>query len=62
MLRQDATAFVDAGVRVEGAPYLGPVLMDSKGVVQWIHEERLLPASVRDLLFSSAHALTDAID
>jgi chemotaxis-related protein WspB len=62
MLRQDATAFVDAGVRVEGAPYLGPVLMDSKGVVQWIHEERLLPASVRDLLFSSTHALTDAID
>jgi chemotaxis-related protein WspB len=60
MLRKDASAFVDAGVHVQDAPYLGPVLMDSKGVVQWIHEERLLPDAVRELLFSSPRALIDA--
>jgi chemotaxis-related protein WspB len=59
MLRKDANSFVDAGVHVGGAPYLGPVLMDSKGVVQWIHEQNLLPAPVRDLLFSGMPALTD---
>jgi hypothetical protein len=59
MLRKDANSFVDAGVHVGGAPYLGPVLMDSKGVVQWIHEQHLLPAPVRDLLFSGMPALTD---
>jgi len=60
MLRKDASAFVDAGVRLDDAPYLGPVLMDSKGVVQWIHEERLLPPSVRDLLFTNLPSLSDA--
>jgi chemotaxis-related protein WspB len=53
MLRKDAKDFVAAGVEVSAAPYLGPVLMDSKGVVQWVHEQRLLSEPIRDLLFST---------
>ena len=45
-------AFVDSGVRMGNAPYLGPVLMDSKGPVQWLYEQRVLSEPVRDLLFA----------
>jgi chemotaxis-related protein WspB len=51
MLRRDAKDFVDPGIRVAAAPYLGPVLMDAKGAIQWIDEHRLLSDSVRQLLF-----------
>ncbi len=56
-LRTDAGDFVDSGVKIGGAPYLGPVLMDGKGPVQWLHEERLLTEPVRDLLFAESVAL-----
>ena len=59
MLRQDPSAFIDPGVRVDTAPYLGRVLMDSKGVIQWIHEEKLLTPSVRELLFPNNPAIAD---
>lgn len=51
-LRKDSNDFVESGVNVAAAPYLGPVLMDSQAPIQWIHEQRLLPEPVRDLLFS----------
>ena len=47
----DARDFVDPGVRIGAAPYLGPVLMDARPI-QWINEQRLLPEPVRELLFS----------
>jgi chemotaxis-related protein WspB len=56
MLRKDANQFVESGVKVAAAPYLGPVLMDSQGPVQWIHEQRLLSEPVRDVLFSEIAA------
>jgi chemotaxis-related protein WspB len=49
-IQRDAGEFVEPGLKT-GAPYLGPVLMDSRGLVQWVHEERLLPDKARDLLF-----------
>ncbi|MBI3850745.1 MAG: purine-binding chemotaxis protein CheW [Verrucomicrobia bacterium] len=52
MLRRDSKDFVDSGVQLGAAPYLGPVLMDGQGVIQWVHEQRLLSEKVRDLLFS----------
>ena len=52
MLRRESKDFVDSGVQLGAAPYLGPVLMDGKGVIQWVHEQRLLSEKVRDLLFS----------
>ena len=51
-LRKDAEEFVDAGVKLGAAPYLGPILMDGSQAIQWVYEHRLLPESVRGLLFS----------
>jgi chemotaxis-related protein WspB len=60
MLRKDANDFLDSGVRLSEAPYLGPILMDDKSPVQWIYEQRLLPEPVRHMLFPelavSSHA------
>ena len=52
MLRRDPKDFLEPGIRVAAAPYLGPVLMDDKGAIQWIDENRLLSDSVRQLLFA----------
>lgn len=51
IIRRDQRLFLEPGHKLGGAPYLGPVLMDSGGVIQWIHEQRLLPERARDLLF-----------
>ena len=59
---KEAREFVDAGVKVSGAPYLGPVIMDGQGVIQWLHEQRLLDQSVRDLLFRRTPELTHEPD
>jgi chemotaxis-related protein WspB len=53
MLRKNARDFVDSGVTMKSAPYLGPVLMDSLGPIQWVDEQRLLSESVRSLLFAN---------
>jgi chemotaxis-related protein WspB len=55
-LRTESRNFVDSGVRIGVAPYLGPVLMDTKGPIQWLHEQRLLSEPVRDLLFAEPTA------
>jgi len=53
MLRRNTKEFVDSGVNMGAAPYLGPVLLDSQGVIQWINEQKLLSDHVRDLFFST---------
>jgi chemotaxis-related protein WspB len=52
MVRKEAKDFVAPGVRLGQAPYLGPVLMDSQGPIQWINEQRLLSAPMHQLLFA----------
>jgi chemotaxis-related protein WspB len=52
MLRKDPGDFVDPGVKLGLAPYLGPVLMDARGPIHWVNEQLLLPAALRDLLFA----------
>lgn len=52
MLRREAKDFVDPGLKLGQAPYLGPVLMDNQGTIQWLDEQRLLSAPVRQLLFA----------
>jgi chemotaxis-related protein WspB len=59
MVRKDAEAFVDPGVKIAAAPYLGPILMDATGAIQLVHEQRLLPEPVSKLLFSEALACGD---
>jgi len=57
-LRREAKDFVDAGVKLASAPFLGPVLMDEKGVIQLLHTHKLLGESLRELIL--AHAPEDA--
>ena len=57
MLRKDVKDFVDSGVRLGQAPYLGPILMDDQSPIQWIYEQRLLPEPVRNVLFAQPAAL-----
>ena len=51
-VRFEANQFQDTGVKIGAAPYLGPVLMDANGPIQWLYEQRLLSVPVRNLLFS----------
>ena len=55
-VRREAADFVVSGVTCEGAPYLGPVAADSRGLLQWLDARTLLPASVRDALFRQPNA------
>ena len=57
MLRKDVKDFMDSGVRLNHAPYLGPILMDDQSPIQWIYEQRLLPEPVRNALFSEPAVL-----
>jgi len=49
--RHEASDFLPSGVTNAGAPYLGPVVTDARGVLQWIDVRTLLPPSFRDMLF-----------
>ena len=53
-LRSPVEAFVDAGVSVPNARYLGPVLKAEQGLVQWVRVADLLDEPVRELLFTAA--------
>jgi chemotaxis-related protein WspB len=50
-IRRDPKDFVDAGVQLSAAPFLGPVLTDEKGVIQLISTQKLLHRDMRELLF-----------
>ncbi len=60
VMRKDDKEFVATGVKVGGAPFLGPVLLEGDRPVQWIHEEGLVTEPLRRLLFSSPAEITDA--
>ncbi len=53
-VRMETEAFHDAGVKNDGAPYLGPVANHSKGMLQWVMIEQLLPLEMQDRLFKQA--------
>ena len=52
MLRRNPDDFVHSGLKLDHAPYLGPVATDDGGMIQWIHEDRLLSDAVRESLFA----------
>ena len=60
IIRKEPKDFMATGVQMRAAPYLGPVAMDDKGVIQLVHEQRLLSGPVRDLLFSQPENSTAA--
>ena len=50
-IRREESAFAEAGVAVDDAPYLGPVTRDARGLIQRLEVNQLLSESVRDVLF-----------
>jgi chemotaxis-related protein WspB len=52
--RHEPSEFVASGITNAGAPYLGPVVTDARGLLQWIDVRTLLPPSFRDLLFKES--------
>mgnify|MGYP001551346527 CR=1 FL=1 len=56
-LRREPGDFVNAGVNAQGAPFLGPVVSEARGIVQWVQIDRLLSSPVRAALFP---AVTEA--
>jgi chemotaxis-related protein WspB len=52
MLRKEPNEFVDPGFKNASAPYLGPILLDPGGAIQWIRTEHLLTTKIRELVFS----------
>lgn len=53
-VRLDPGDFAEAGVRSDGAPFLGPVAAHGGGVLQRVEVAALLPAALRDALFVEA--------
>jgi chemotaxis-related protein WspB len=56
-IRKNPKDFISPGVTIAGAPYLGPIVMDAEGPIQWLNSQHLLSPPVRDLLFSELAAL-----
>ncbi|MGA0611149.1 chemotaxis protein CheW [Caldimonas sp. KR1-144] len=54
--RVEPGEFVAAGLRSDGAPYLGPVAMRDDGLLQRVDVAQLLPPALRETLFSDAEA------
>jgi chemotaxis-related protein WspB len=46
--------FQEPGVRSDGAPYLGPVVSDRRGLIQLIETARILTPEVRAVLWKEA--------
>jgi chemotaxis-related protein WspB len=57
-LRRDPRDFMSSGVSLAAAPYLGPVVMDPQGPIQWLNTQHLLSEPIRELLFSEVAALS----
>jgi chemotaxis-related protein WspB len=49
-LRRDPKDFLFSGLGNAGRSYLGPVLPDERGLIQWIDPQKLLPDAVKEML------------
>jgi chemotaxis-related protein WspB len=56
-LQCDPDGFSSCGVVNDEARYLGPVLADPRGLIQWIKVTDLLPTPVQALLFPTQAAM-----
>jgi chemotaxis-related protein WspB len=52
----DAASFAEAGVGTPHARYLGPLVRDAAGLLQWVRIEHLLTDEVQALLFAGSPA------
>lgn len=51
-IRRESRDLVEPGLKLGGAPYLGPVLTDGSGVIQLIREQHLLPRHIREIVLA----------
>jgi chemotaxis-related protein WspB len=51
-IRRAETDFKKSGVNVEGARFLGPVLVEANNIIQRVEIKHLLPESLRSQLFA----------
>jgi chemotaxis-related protein WspB len=54
MMRRDAASFIDPGIAIDAAPYLGPITQDGGRLVRWIKAQELLPPAISSVLFRQA--------
>ena len=59
-LRRDESEFLDPGVQVATSPFLGPVLMDGRGIVQVINPERLMVEGLAMLISGQSLATLES--
>ncbi len=52
----EPAAFQASGLTITGAPYLGPVASDARGLVQWVQVEQILSPEIRAQLWQQAEA------
>jgi chemotaxis-related protein WspB len=50
--RHEPSAFAPFALATADAPYLGPVVVDAHGLLQWVDARALLPPAFGDLLFN----------
>ncbi len=50
-LRRGESDFAETGVALPGAPFLGPVTRDARGMIQRVEINALLSDNIRDVLF-----------
>ncbi len=60
VMQREPQDFVNSGFSIKAAPYLGPVLRDSSGPIQWLREQHLLSGPIQQLLFDSPALLESA--
>lgn len=51
MIRRDENEFIDTGLKLDTAPFLGPILMDGRSQIQRIYSQHLLTPEVHQKLF-----------
>lgn len=54
MIRKQPEELREAGVRIPQPPYLGPLVMDERGLIQCLQPQHLLDDTMRDLVFSQS--------
>lgn len=52
LVRYEPDEFTDPGITNPETPYLGPVVSDAAGLMQWVDPDKLLPASITEKLFT----------
>lgn len=60
-IQSERSNFLEPGVSVKSAPYLGPVATENSRMIQRIEVGKLLPNSIRELLFCEANNALDSV-